>query len=68
MPTYQFEAIDQATGKEIRDTVDAANEAEAQATIRSMGLMVTKLKAQRAAVKDMAADHIRKFGSVGKAW
>ncbi len=49
MPTYQFEAIDQATGKEIRDTVDAANEAEAQATIRSMGLMVTKLKAQRAA-------------------
>ncbi len=25
-------------------------------------------KAQRAAVKDMAADHIRKFDSVGKAW
>jgi fructose-bisphosphate aldolase class II len=25
-------------------------------------------KAQRAAVKDMAADHIAKFGSVGKAW
>ena len=25
-------------------------------------------KAQRAAVKDMAADHIRKFGSAGKAW
>jgi fructose-bisphosphate aldolase class II len=25
-------------------------------------------KAQRTAVKDMAADHIRKFGSVGKAW
>jgi fructose-bisphosphate aldolase class II len=25
-------------------------------------------KAQRSAVKDMAADHIRKFGSVGKAW
>ncbi len=25
-------------------------------------------KAQRAAVKEMAADHIRKFGSVGKAW
>jgi len=48
MPTYQFEAIDAATGKEIRDTVDAANEAEAQATIRSMGYMVTKLKAQRA--------------------
>ncbi|MCE9629347.1 MAG: type II secretion system F family protein [Planctomycetia bacterium] len=48
MPTYMFEAIDAATGKEIRDTVDAATEAEAQATIRSMGYMVTKLKAQRA--------------------
>ena len=44
MPTYLFEAIDASTGKEIRDTVDAASEAEAQATIRSMGYMVTKLK------------------------
>jgi type IV pilus assembly protein PilC len=48
MPTFQFEAIDAATGKEIRDTVDAASEAEAQATIRSMGYMVTKLKAKKA--------------------
>jgi len=48
MPTFQFEAIDASTGKEIRDTVDAANEAEAQATIRSMGYMVTKLKARKA--------------------
>ena len=48
MPTFQFEAIDAATGKEIRDTVDAANETEAKATIRSMGYMVTKLKARKA--------------------
>jgi type IV pilus assembly protein PilC len=48
MPTFQFEAIDAATGKEIRDTVDAANENEAQATIRSMGYMVTKIKARKA--------------------
>jgi type IV pilus assembly protein PilC len=48
MPTFQFEAIDAATGKEIRDTVDATTEAEAQATIRSMGYMVTKLKAKKA--------------------
>ena len=46
MPTFMFEAIDAATGKEIRDTVDATNENEAQATIRSMGYMVTKIKAQ----------------------
>jgi type IV pilus assembly protein PilC len=48
MPTFQYEAIDAAPGKEIRDTVDAANEAEAQATIRSLGYMVTKLKARKA--------------------
>ena len=47
MPTYLFEAIDATTGKEIRDTVDAATEAEAQATIRSMGYMVTKIKAKK---------------------
>lgn len=62
MPTFQFEAIDAATGKEIRDTVDAANEAEAQATIRSMGYMVTKLKAQRAKAAKAAAAGGRKPG------
>ncbi len=55
MPTFQFEAIDAATGKEIRDTVDAATEAEAQATIRSMGYMVTKIKAKKAAPTGAAA-------------
>ena len=47
MPTFQYEAIDAATGKEIRDAVEAPTEAEAQATIRAMGYMVTKLKAQK---------------------
>jgi len=62
MPTFQFEAIDAATGKEIRDTVDAANEAEAQATIRSMGYMVTKLKARRAKTAGGAGKGGRKPG------
>lgn len=48
MPTYQFEAIDVATGKEIKDTIEAATEDEAQSTIRSRGYMVTKLKATKA--------------------
>ena len=55
MPTYQFEAIDAATGKEIRDTVDAASELEAQATIRSMGYMVTKIKARKSKAAVAAA-------------
>jgi type IV pilus assembly protein PilC len=49
MPTFQFEAIDAATGKEIKDVLEATTEAEAQATIRSMGYMVTKLKAKKGA-------------------
>ena len=54
MPTYLFEAIDAATGREIKDTVEAPTEAEAQATIRAMGYMVTKLKAGKAKAKTAA--------------
>ncbi len=57
MPTFQYEAIDAATGKEVRDVVEATTEAEAQATIRSMGYMVTKLKAQRAKAAPKAGSH-----------
>ena len=69
MPTFQFEAIDAATGKEIRDTVDAASEAEAQATIRSMGYMVTKLKARKSKPAAAATTKGRKGGrsfAIGK--
>jgi len=69
MPTFQFEAIDAATGKEIRDTVDAASEAEAQATIRSMGYMVTKLKARKNKPVAAASTKGRKGGrsfAIGK--
>ncbi len=48
MPTYQFEAMD-ATGQEIRDEIDAANEEEAQTTIRQMGYFVTKISVKKAA-------------------
>lgn len=46
MPTYQFEAMD-ATGREIKDTIEAPNEEEAQATIRQMGYFVTKISGKR---------------------
>ncbi|MSU80222.1 MAG: type II secretion system F family protein [Gemmataceae bacterium] len=42
MPTYQYEAMD-TTGGEVKDTVDAANEEDAQQKIRSMGYFVTRL-------------------------
>jgi type IV pilus assembly protein PilC len=47
MPTFQFEAYD-ALGQPIRDVIDATNQDEAQATIRSMGYYVTKISVQKA--------------------
>jgi len=51
MPTYQYEAMDQS-GQEIKDIIEAANEDEAQATIRQMGLFVTRLKVKKARKAD----------------
>ncbi|HMF17358.1 MAG TPA: type II secretion system F family protein [Gemmataceae bacterium] len=42
MPTYKFEAMD-TTGGEVKDSVDATNEEEAQQKIRQMGYFVTRL-------------------------
>ena len=42
MPTYQYEAMD-TTGGEVKDTIDAGSEEEAQQKIRSMGFFVTRL-------------------------
>src|SRR5437588_48496 len=42
MPTYKFEAMD-TTGGEVKSSVDAMNEEEAQQKIRQMGYFVTKL-------------------------
>jgi len=46
MPTYQFEAMD-ASGQEIKDVIEAANEEEAQVTIRQMGYYVTKIAVKK---------------------
>src|SRR6266852_1250586 len=42
MPTFQYEAMD-TTGGEVKDTVDAASEEEAQQKIRQLGYFVTRL-------------------------
>jgi type IV pilus assembly protein PilC len=42
MPTFKFEAMD-TTGGEVKDSVQAANEEEAQQKIRQMGYFVTRL-------------------------
>src|SRR6516225_7589069 len=44
MPTYKFEAMD-TTGSEVKDSIEALNEEEAQQKIKQMGYFVTKLTA-----------------------
>ena len=55
MPTYQYEAMDH-TGREVKDSIDAATQEEAQQLIRQKGFFVTKIaekakKIRRAAAK-----------------
>ena len=67
MPIYQFEAMD-ATGQEIRDEIDAANEEEAQTTIRQMGYFVTKISQKKQATDAAGAKSGKKRGfAPGKA-
>ncbi|MFO0809191.1 MAG: type II secretion system F family protein [Gemmataceae bacterium] len=48
MPTFKFEAMD-TTGSEVKDSIDALNEEEAQQKIKQMGYFVTKLTVVAAA-------------------
>ncbi len=50
MPTFQYEAMDN-TGLEVKDTIDAASEQEAQSRIREKGFFVTKIKEKGAGKK-----------------
>ncbi len=50
MPVFQFEAMDN-TGLEIKETIEAANEAEAQQKIRDKGFFVTKIQERAKAKK-----------------
>ncbi len=43
MPTFQYEAMDN-TGLEIKETIDADSEADAQQAIRDKGFFVTKIQ------------------------
>jgi type IV pilus assembly protein PilC len=63
MPTYQFEAMD-ASGKEIKDVIDATSEDEAQLTVKQMGYFVTKISLK----KDRKAAAAKKKGGKGKSF
>ena len=69
MPTFQYEAMD-STGLEVKDTIDAPSEAEAQTVIREKGFYVTKIREQERKKKAQAAkkkvDNRKKTFTVGK--
>lgn len=63
MPTYQYEAMDN-TGLEVKDTIDAADEAEAQTLIKEKGFYVTRIAEKREKKKkaDAKAKSAKKGG------
>jgi type IV pilus assembly protein PilC len=64
MPTYTYEAMDQTTGAEVKDTIEANSEAEAQALVRQKGFFVTKI-AERGRDKKKEKEK-KKPGAAGK--
>ncbi len=61
MPTFQYEAMDH-TGKEVKDTIDASTQEEAQQLIRQKGFFVTKI-AERAAKRTKGKSAAKKPGA-----
>jgi len=59
MPTFQYEAMDH-TGKEVKDTIDASTQEEAQQLIRQKGFFVTKISERAAGKKGRKGTASRK--------
>jgi type IV pilus assembly protein PilC len=60
MPTYQYEAMDH-TGREVKDTINASTQEEAQQLIRQKGFFVTKI-AERSEKKTRKTSSVKKGG------
>jgi len=63
MPTFQYEAMDN-TGREVKDSIDASTQEEAQQLIRQKGFFVTKISERSKAKKKGPAP--KKGGRKGK--
>lgn len=61
MPVFQYEAMD-STGLEVKDTIDAPSEAEAQTMIREKGFYVTKIREKERKKKSKPAAGAKKDG------
>lgn len=65
MPTYQYEAMDN-TGLEVKDTIEAPSEADAQTMIKQKGFFVTKIAEKGRGKKDKKAAPKKKAGAAKK--
>src|SRR5437764_9776488 len=65
MPTYQYEAMDH-TGREVKDTIDASTQEEAQQLIRQKGFFVTKISERSKAAAKRTSKTTKKGGRRGK--
>jgi len=61
MPVFQYEAMD-ATGTEVKDTIEAESEGEAQTMIREKGFYVTKIREKERKKKTKSKDAKAKGG------
>src|SRR3569832_88678 len=59
MPVYQYEAMDNS-GTEVKDTIEADSEAEAQQKIKEQGFFVTKISEKGRGGKKKDADKKKK--------
>ena len=64
MPTFQYEAMDN-TGREVKDTIDAGTQEEAQQLIRQKGFFVTKIS-ERSKKQKKGPAQAKKGGRRGK--
>lgn len=64
MPTYSYEAMDH-TGREVKDTINASTQEEAQQLIRQKGFFVTKIS-ERSEKKAKKTAAKKKGGKKGK--
>jgi type IV pilus assembly protein PilC len=70
MPTFQYEAMDH-TGREVKDSIDAATQEEAQQLIRQKGFFVTKIsektkKTRKASAARRGGRRKKKSFTIGK--
>ena len=65
MPTYKFEAMD-TSGGEVKDSIEASNEEEAQQKIRQRGYFVTRLTEVASKAKDKKKAKAKKTGKSRK--